>query len=51
VINGYHSEHNSQMLLHRVYVSQAEECLLSVTVSFWITAAFPLSGIKPLHIR
>eukprot|EP00775_Hariotina_reticulata_P012114 gene12114-12253_t len=33
LINGHHREHNSQLLLHRVYVSQAEECAMSVTVT------------------
>jgi hypothetical protein len=32
-INGYHIDHNSLLKLHRVYVSQHEECVMAVQVS------------------
>jgi hypothetical protein len=31
-INGYHIDHNSLLKLHRVYVSQHEECVMAVQV-------------------
>jgi hypothetical protein len=32
VINGYHADHSSLLKLHRVYVSQHEECVMEVQV-------------------
>lgn len=48
VINGYHEDHTSLLHLHRMYVSQHEECVISVQVSLQHRGGDPAYSITAL---